>query len=114
MVLVGEPWVPEPISDLVPLPGAMGGVALCRNERVEDLEIKRGVFGARGAGERMEASSLPSCHAGSGPMPGVGITTNWPVEHHWSTKGHGAKQRQQGWEMSGETLVLSELVRKSG
>lgn len=36
MVLVGKPWAPEPISDLVPLSGAMGGMALCRSEKVED------------------------------------------------------------------------------
>lgn len=43
---------PEPISVLVPLPGAMGRMAFCRSERVEDLDTKQGVSGAGGVQER--------------------------------------------------------------
>lgn len=84
----------------------MGGMALCKSERIEDLEIK--VRGVWSWGYRREKggfiSPRPPC--GEWPMPGLGITTSWPVEHHWSSEGHGATQRQKEWEMAGETLLF--------
>lgn len=77
--------------------------------RVKGLKTWRSMWGESGAGGtggKREASSLPGHHAGSGPMPGVGITTSWPVEHPWSSEGHGATQRQKEWEVAGETLVF--------